>query len=655
MCGIAGLLGASSTSQIEANVRRMAGSLEHRGPDDEGVWLEPNHLVALAHRRLSIIDLSPLGHQPMHSASGRYVVAYNGEIYNFEELREDLDRTCQAPSWRGRSDTEVLLACIEAWGIKRTLQSMIGMFAVALWDRHAGVLTLARDRLGEKPLYYGWTRHGFAFASELKALCTLSRETLPIDPLALTQFMQFGYVPAPRCIYSGLAKLPPGTYISLKSSSTSAEPAPYWQLADVARTEMGLQLAGAGDDELIDTLHKRLRASVGLQMVADVPLGAFLSGGIDSSLVVALMQAQSSRRVRTFTIGFQDDAFNEAPFAKAVALHLGTDHTELYVSAADAAAVIPELPRIYDEPFGDSSQIPTTLIARLTRRHVTVSLSGDGGDELFAGYPRYALAASAWRRLERLPLPLRRAVAALLRSLSPRTWDRSIAFLAPGRRHIVNGQRLHRLARIMSSASLGEMYVKLITQWFAEEGLVLASESSERDATQWLDVGTSLQQMRSWDARQYLPDDLLVKVDRAAMSTSLEARAPLLDHRVAEMAFALPDRMLVRDGQGKWILRRVLDRYVPGALIDRPKRGFGVPLAQWLRGPLREWASDLLDTDRIRRDGVLDSAKVAAMWAQHESGAFDRSAHLWNVLMFQAWHASVAGNSVNFPSTAHIA
>lgn len=639
MCGIAGMFHPVSGVDVDGALRRMGDAIRHRGPDDEGFWIETDGSLGLAHRRLSIIDLSPQGHQPMPSVSGRYIIAYNGEIYNFEDLRGELQRAGQAPAWRGHSDTEVLLACIDAWGLERALQRTVGMFAVALWDRRERTLTLARDRLGEKPLYYGWTRKGFVFASELKALHVVE-PSLAIDADALRQFMQFGYVPAPRSIYSNVSKLTPGCYVQVRSPGIMPEPVPYWHISTALGSETAKRFSQAGDDELIQVLHDQLYASVGLQLTSDVPLGAFLSGGVDSSLIVALMQAQSRRAVRTFTIGFREPKFDEAPFARAVAKHLGTEHTELYVSADDAAAVIPDLPAIYDEPFADSSQLPTTLVARLTRRHVTVSLSGDGGDEMFAGYPRYALAASLWQRARHFPQPLRHVAGRALQAPSARSWDRLVSMLAPARLRDVNGQRVHRLARIVGSDHLGEMYVRLVSQWQSEDGLVLGNGTALRKAAHWPEMGTPLQQMRLWDVAHYLPDDLLVKVDRAAMSSSLESRAPLLDHRVAELAFAMPDRMLSRNGQGKWILRRVLSRYVPQALIERPKTGFGVPLAQWLNGRLHGWASDLLDPRRLRSHGLLDVDKVSTIWSQHTSGSFDRSAHLWNILMFQAWYAS---------------
>jgi asparagine synthase (glutamine-hydrolysing) len=643
MCGIAGIFGARAGLDLEASARRMAAELVHRGPDDEGIWLDPAHGLALAHRRLSIIDVSPQGHQPMHSVSGRYVVAYNGEIYNFEQIRSELAAAGRAPPWRGHSDTEVVLAAVEAWGVEDTLVRLVGMFAIALWDRNLGTLCLARDRIGEKPLYYGRTEQGFAFGSELKAIRALCGASLTVDPQVLSEYMQFGYIPAPSCIYRGLHKLPAGHLVRIGAGGVPGEPQRFWQVGAPAASDLAAQVTGADDTRLIELLHDRVKAAVGLQMVSDVPLGAFLSGGVDSSTIVALMQAQSPRRVKTYTIGFHEKAFDEAPYAKAVAQHLGTDHTELYVSAGDAAAIIPELPRIYDEPFADSSQIPTTLVSRLARQHVTVALAGDGGDELFAGYPRYAITAALWRRINGLPMGLRAAVASALRCASPQAWDRVFALLPAARRQSINGRRIHRLAQLLVSSTLAEMYVRLMSQWQPEEELVHGVSRSIIDRLRWTAQGTPVEQMRRWDVGQYLPDDLLVKVDRAAMSASLESRAPLLDHRVVELAFALPERMLVREGQGKWILRRVLDRYVPRELIERPKAGFAVPLAQWLRGPLRAWARHLLDPARLKAQGQLDADKITLLWNQHQSGGFDRSYYLWNVIAFEAWAEAQAG------------
>jgi asparagine synthase (glutamine-hydrolysing) len=636
MCGIAGVLAPHPGIDVESVAARMAGALIHRGPDDQGLWLDRDAALALAHRRLSVIDVSPQGRQPMTSASGRYVVVFNGEMYNFETVRRELDASRRAPPWRGHSDTEVLLAAIEVWGLEATLGRLVGMYAFALWDRASKDLTLVRDRLGEKPLYYGRIEGAFVFASELKALRAWT-ERLEINREVLSEFMQFGYVPAPHCIYRGLAKLPAGHIVRVTADGIAGESSPYWTLSNAQQLTLSTTLASAEDTDLTEMLDRRLRESIGLQMVSDVPLGAFLSGGVDSSTVVALMQAQSMRRIQTYTIGFHEKAFDEAPHARAVAAHLGTNHTELYVSAADAMALIPQLHAVYDEPFADSSQIPTTLLSRLTRRHVTVSLSGDGGDELFAGYPRYALAARLWSRIGSMPSWLRGGLAALLRARPPAGWDSLLQLLPPRHRRSVNGQRLHRLAQLVVAPALAELYVRLMSQWQPEDRVVLGVDVALACRLRWPANGTPLEQMRRWDVLQYLPDDLLVKVDRAAMSASLESRAPLLEHRVVEFAFALPERTLLREGQGKWILRRVLDRYVPSALIERPKAGFGVPMAEWLRGPLRDWAQHLLSASRLRAQGWLDEAKVAHMWAEHVSGRFDRSAYLWNVLAFQAW------------------
>jgi asparagine synthase (glutamine-hydrolysing) len=621
-------------------VERMIAPLVHRGPDSHGIWVDGECGVGLGHRRLSILDLSPKGHQPMMSASGRYIVAYNGEIYNFAQIRDELIAEGKAPEWRGHSDTEILLAAFEAWGVEVTLQKAVGMFAIALWDRDERALTLARDRLGEKPLYYGVVRGRLLFGSELKAIRTVAGNDLQMDRDVLAEFMRFGYIPSPKSIYRGIAKLAPGHVLTVRSSSNIGKSYPYWSLDTPAQEQLCARLTGCGDDELIDLVHDQLREAIGLQMVSDVPLGAFLSGGVDSSTVVALMQSQSAKRIRTYTIGFNEGMFDEAPYARAVAQHLGTDHTELYVTAKDAADVIPQLHTIYDEPFADSSQIPTTLVSRLTSQHVTVSLSGDGGDELFAGYPRYQLTAALWKRINGQPMFVRRAISSMLQRFSAQGWDRILEHLPASQHQRINGRRVHRLAQLMVSDSIGEMYVRLMSQWQPEEGLVLSSNGRHFPEINWSKMGDPTEAMRRWDVSQYLPDDLLVKVDRASMSASLESRAPLLDHRVVELAFALPQRMLVRGGVGKWALRRVLDRYVPRELIERPKAGFAIPIGAWLRGPLRDWAETLLNAKTISEQGFLDAKQVSIMWQQHLAGSYDRSTYLWNVLMFQAWYAA---------------
>ncbi|AJP59109.1 asparagine synthase (glutamine-hydrolyzing) [Pandoraea vervacti] len=642
MCGIAGIAYWRSMGSLIPVAERMAEKILHRGPDDGGAWADAENGIAFGHRRLAIVDLSEHGHQPMASASGRYVIAYNGEVYNFPALREALEREGKAPVWRGHSDTEILLAGFEAWGIEATLKRATGMFAIALWDRQERTLTLARDRIGEKPLYYGWVGDKLLFASELKALEAGADRPLEIDRDALDTMMRFAYIPAPRSIFKNVWKLPAAHRIVFRSANDrDAVPEAYWSLDTPEQTELRRSLVDESDTVLVDRLHDQLKAVIAGQMLSDVPLGAFLSGGVDSSTVVALMQAQSSQPVRTFTIGFNEEAFNEAPYAAAVAKHLGTSHTELYITAKQASDLIPSLPQIYDEPFADSSQIPTTLVSHLTRKHVTVALSGDGGDEMFSGYPRYDITSRLWERIDGQPAVLRRLMACALRAPSPGGWDAMLRLAPQNLRQQVNGRRLHRLAGLITSPSIGELYPRLMSQWQPEDGLVLgASSNGDAPMDVWATSPDLQHAMRRWDLRQYLPDDLLVKVDRAAMSASLESRAPLLDHHIAELAFAMPNRVLQRDGVGKWVLRRVLDRYVPRELIDRPKTGFSIPLGEWLRGPLREWAESLLATSQLRAQGYLDATKVERTWQQHLSGSYDRSPYLWNVLMFQAWLAN---------------
>lgn len=646
MCGLAGIVTWQPLSGAARKVARMTDAIAHRGPDDSGHWVDESAGIALGHRRLSIIDLSPQGHQPMHSATGRFVLVYNGEIYNYMDVRAELEATGNAPEWRGHSDTEVLLAAVETWGIEATLQRCTGMFAIALWDRQDRSLTLARDRMGEKPLYYGSVDGQLLFGSELKAIGVLADRRLAIDAHGLTRFMQFGYIPGTETIFSGVRKLPAGHLLTLTGMDDVGQPArSYWQPVTPDIVEARSALSKLGDTALIDMVHDELRKSVGQQMVSDVPIGAFLSGGIDSSLVVALMQAQGSGKTRTFTIGFEEPEFNEAVYAKDVARHLGTEHTELYVSSRDALELIPQLPDIYDEPFADSSQIPTTLVARMTQQHVTVSLSGDGGDELFAGYPRYWLSANLWQRMAGVPMWMRRAASASLGAPSPAAWDRLLGPIVPtSRSQDINGRRMHRLAQLLVTGSQGELYTRLTSQWAPSDGLVLDAREGAALPTDWALGGrTPIEALRLRDIQQYLCDDLLVKVDRAAMSTSLETRAPLLNHKVVELALSLPENVLVRGGVGKWVLRQVLDRYVPRALVERPKAGFAVPLGKWLRGPLRDWADDLLDSRKLLEQGLLDSQMVEAMWDDHRSGRFDRSPYLWNILMFQAWHQKASG------------
>lgn len=644
MCGIAGILRAASdaSTEIRPLVQRMNAALAHRGPDSEGVWQDASARVALGHRRLAILDLSEAGAQPMRSASGRYMIVFNGEIYNFATIRKKLEAAGDT-QWRGHSDTEVLLAAVERWGLAHTLSEVAGMFAFALWDAESSELTLVRDRLGEKPVYYGWVNGSFLFSSELKAFYAHPRWQDEIDREALTLFLRFGYVPAPYSIFQNVRKLPPGHVLSVRNPGERPVPTAYWSATDIA-AKKPLQ-ALYTDDEAADELDWLLRKVVAEQMVSDVPLGAFLSGGIDSSTVVALMQAQSARPIKTFTVGFEETAYNEAPQARAVAKHLGTEHVELYVTAADAQRVVSRLPEIFDEPFADASQIPTYLVAQLARQHVTVSLSGDGGDELFCGYNRYQWATVIWGRIGAWPQRQREWLARALQSFSPAQWD-SLYQLAepilPKRwRQRLPGDKLHKLGEIIGADSADGLYLGLLSMWKNPEALVIGGREPTPRVLDSTIAGCSdfRERMMLQDMVNYLPDDILVKLDRTAMAVSLESRVPLLDYRVAEFALSLPLHMKIREGESKWLLRQVLYRYVPRNLIERPKMGFGVPIGQWLRGPLREWAEDLLSVERLRREGYLEADAVRARWREHLSGQRSWQYQLWNVLMFQAWIA----------------
>ena len=640
MCGITGFLATDSAANLESYARRMADSLAHRGPDDVGVWVNEASGVALAHRRLSILDLSSAGHQPMFSDCGRYVIVFNGELYNHLDLRKGLRRE----AWKSHSDTETLLVAFQEWGIEKTLIQTVGMFALALWDHRARTITLARDRFGEKPMFYGWQGSTFLFGSELKALAAHPVWRGEVDRQALSSFMRYGYVPLPHAIWKGVSKLLPGSFLTLSIDTPPATlPVPtfYWRALNAANIPDYTEL---DEKTLTDELDLILRRAIGGQMIADVPLGAFLSGGVDSSTVVAIMQALSTRQVRTFTIGFQENDFNEAEHAKAVARHLGTDHTELYVDPADALRVIPLLPDMYDEPFGDVSQIPTHLVAAMAQQHIKVSLAGDGADELFGGYNRYFLGRSLWGRTQWLPLGLRRFAARGITAISPGRWD-SLGRLLPRRFwHPMLGDRSHKFADLLSAVSADDMYINLVSQESNPESIVIADPEAGPVNNLWavnemslLRTGDISERMMFHDLVSYLTDDILCKVDRAAMAVHLETREPFLDHRVAEFAWRLPLRMRIRDGQGKWLLRQVLYRYVPATLIDRPKQGFGVPIGAWLRGPLRDWADSLLDESRLRTEGYFHAAPIRRRWEEHLSLRRNWQYWLWNVLMFQAW------------------
>ncbi len=643
MCGIAGFLSSSPPSPDPvATLGEMACAIAHRGPDDSGTWFDAESGIGLAHRRLSIVDLSPLGHQPMRSPGERYTVVFNGEIYNFPALRTELEAL--GARFRGHSDTEVLLAAVEHWGLDKALVRFEGMFAFALWDARDRVLALARDRMGEKPLYYATMGDTLLFGSELKALARHPRWRGEIDRGALALYFRHNYIPGPHCIFAGARKVRPGTVVRIRAEGNGfrTDEHEYWTLRDAVARGQANRFAGSLN-EATDALDLLLRDVIGSEMVADVPLGAFLSGGIDSSTIVGVMQALSTTPVRTFTIGFWDTAYNEAEHARLVADHLGTAHEELYVTPDDALGVIPRLPAMYDEPFADSSQIPTFLVSQLARRQVTVSVSGDGGDELFGGYTRYPQTVRLWNELRRMPAPLRSALAGVVNLTPDGVLDPTLAAAGrfPGAGSLAGGtDRLRTRAALWSADSLPSFYQQLLSMWIAPSRLV-AGAREPATAFGQPDVGTGagvdVEHLMYLDGMTYLPDDIMVKVDRASMQVSLEARAPLLHHRVVEFACSLPLEYKLHDGVGKVVLRRVLERYVPRALFERPKRGFAIPMGAWLRGPLREWAESLLDTTRMREEGFLDVRAVRRLWDRHLSGADDHITQLWPVLMFQAW------------------
>lgn len=640
MCGIAGFWQAKRGIENPLEVlKRMSTALAHRGPDDSGHWFDSATGVGLGFRRLSIIDLSPAGHQPMDSMSGRFTIIFNGEVYNYEEIRQELG---DGYSWRGHSDTEVMLEAIERWGIEAAVKKFVGMFGLAIWDRLEHKLYLVRDRLGIKPLYYGFVGKDFVFASELKGIREYPGFEGRIHQGSLALFMRHAYVPSPHCIYEGLWKLPPGHILSISSTEDEPRLFCYWSACEVAKAGLESRV-NLRDQEVIAQLEGTLAEAVRLRMIADVPLGAFLSGGVDSSTVVALMQAQSSRPVRTFTIGFDEDEYNEAVHAKRVAEHLRTDHTELYVTPREAMDVIPLLPRIYDEPFADSSQIPTYLVSRLARGCVTVSLSGDGGDELFAGYTRYFRTRAIWDSTKWVPQPVRKVAARLIRSLSPVKIDRVYGWVKPAipsRKRLPRvGDKAHKLAAFLDYHDPGAIYMQALSYWAPSQVMPNSIEPetvmrSVQDSDWLPDLE---ERMMLADLMHYLPDDILAKVDRASMAVSLEARVPVLDHRVVEFALKLPLHFKIRNGKGKWALRQVVYKYVPPELIERSKMGFGVPIDSWLRGPLRQWAEDLLCSEGLARHGFFDPSVIRKKWKEHLSGVLNWHYLLWNVLIFEDW------------------
>ncbi len=645
MCGLTGFWEPAGVKPEYAQRvgQAMVSRLLHRGPDDSGIWLDDSAGIVLCHQRLSILDLTEAGHQPMGSPSSRFIIAFNGEIYNHLELRKELNKIDQNISWRGHSDTETLLVGFETWGIEATLKRSTGMFAFALWDRSKRSLYLARDRMGEKPLYYGWQGSVFLFGSELKAIRQHPSFCASVDRDSLALLLRHNYIPTPRSIYKGFFKLLPGNILCLDERKNEPTIRPYWSIKQQAQSGIDSPYTG-GVNEAQNELERLLRKSIQSQMIADVPLGAFLSGGVDSSVIVALMQQQSNQPVKTFSIGFLESEYNEAHHAEAVARHIGTDHTDLYVTPTEAMDIIPQLPTLFDEPFSDSSQIPTFLVSKLARQHVTVSLSGDGGDELFGGYNRYLWTMQIWKKLTKFPYPVRLIIARMLTSLSPNHWNVVFKYieriLPSSLRYSDIGSKLHKISDFVSTKSQDDIYLDLVSHWKEPSGVILNSiepPTIVSDGNECPSFNTFEQKMMYLDLMTYLPDDILVKVDRAAMGVSLETRVPFLDHHLVEYSLGLPISMKIQNGAGKVLLRNILHKYVPQELVDRPKMGFGVPIDSWLRGPLRDWAWNLLSSSRLKEEGFFKPEAVLKKWNEHLSGQRNWQYYLWDVLMFQAW------------------
>ena len=647
MCGINGFFSKVSKEDSNIAIHRMNKAIEHRGPDAYGVWYDEKINLYLGHCRLAIQDISNAGSQPMHSQCGRYAIIFNGEIYNHLKLRKELSKEGSSVNWRGHSDTETLLVAFSIWGIKKTLENLVGMFAIALWDRQENLLTLARDRIGEKPLYWGWQGDNFYFSSELKALKANSYFQPEIDRDSITLLLRHNCIPAPYSIYKDIQKLLPGHYIQLPlsniSKSKQTTSLAYWSFNSVVETGINKPFEGS-PSEAIDELQQTLAYSINEQMLSDVPLGAFLSGGIDSSTIVALMQNQSLTPIKTFTIGFDDEGYNEAVHARAVAKHLGTDHTELYIQPKDALSVIPKLSSIYCEPFSDSSQIPTYLVSQLASQHVKVALSGDGGDELFGGYNRYLMAQNIWQQSRKFPKKTRKLISHVLRTFPSKSWDTIFENLTPvlpkPLRIRTPGDKVYKLAEVLTTDDQYEYYQKLTSHWQQPNDIVInGSEPATliNTLSAWPKTDNFQHSMMAMDAQTYMTDDILVKVDRAAMANSLETRVPMLDHRIVELAWKMPLDYKIRNGEGKWLLKQVLFRHVPQQLIERPKMGFAIPLHDWLRTSLKDWADSLLDESILRQQGYFEPEPIRKMWLEHLSGKYNHQNQLWDILMFQAW------------------
>jgi asparagine synthase (glutamine-hydrolysing) len=639
MCGISGVHSTKKSAEKLTSIAiNMSKAIIHRGPDDNGVWIDKNYNLALSHRRLSIIDTSNGGHQPMSSQCSRYTIVFNGEIYNYQSLRKKIENFKSNIKWQGGSDTEVLLEALSAWGLSSTLKKVEGMFAFALWDSVDGKLFLARDRFGEKPLYYGYIGKDFVFASELKALRAHPDFKSSIDRDSISLFLQYSHIPSPKSIFKNIYKLPPASFLTLDLRNNQQEILNYWSLE--LNQDINYKNNASNKEVILSQLHEKLNSSVIDQMVADVPVGAFLSGGIDSSLIVALMQQNSMKPIHSFSIGFTESEYDESKYARAVANHLGTKHTELIVSPADLLNVLPMLPNIYDEPFADSSQTPTYLVSKLARTDVTVALTGDGGDEVFGGYNRHMWANNVWNKMNHLPNWIRVSLSAILSSPSEYRINKIFVFLnhlIPYKYHInLPGQKIHKVATSLSALNINDLYLCLTSLWSNLSNVVINSDQKEI-AMNKIKGDSCAEQMMYLDLGIYLPGDILTKVDRAAMGVSLETRVPILNHKVVEFAWSMPIEMKIYRGEGKWALRRILEKYIPNQLINRPKMGFGVPIDSWLRGALFDWAKSILNENIIRNDGFFNYEEINKLWREHQSGKYNHEHKLWNILMFQTW------------------